>query len=419
MCKESANCSAHNAKPLVLPVSSRRVRLWELPVSCHCPLIGISMPVAVIRAIARKIIGSAVKATDYEMHSSAVSYCASRNGISEAIQKDLDNRYVSAVSHFKSAKTTLEVKSLWGEAVERLDLSGPLWAALTHSHCDAELRQSIYQTVHMLQHQAGSEMREMAATHQALALDKLSLTEEVKNQQERARKHQIEKLADREKAAGLLDDERMRRVVLEAKVASLSEQLEKLATCTTNTVPPAATFHAEYWKNKYLTVVAQIKVKKNPIVVEKSIKKTDQSQHQAQTPQTLALASSVSELPPQNASTMCLNDKAVLCVGGRNKTVPMYRTIIESAGGKFTHHDGGVEHNVALLEPNMAAADLVICQTGCISHKSYFRVKDFCKRNGKQCVYVENPSASSLCRRLEEESISVTALDKTNLANRS
>jgi hypothetical protein len=111
------------------------------------------------------------------------------------------------------------------------------------------------------------------------------------------------------------------------------------------------------------------------------------------------------ESPSQNISAMCLTNKAVLCIGGRSKTVPVYRSIIESAGGKFSHHDGGMEHNVALLEPSMAAADLVICQTGCISHKSYFRVKEFCKRTGKQCVYVENPSASSLCRRLEEESI--------------
>jgi len=49
-----------------------------------------------------------------------------------------------------------------------------------------------------------------------------------------------------------------------------------------------------------------------------------------------------------------------------------------------------------------AAADLVICQTGCISHNAYWRVKDFCKRTGKQCVFVENPSTSSLTRTLQQ-----------------
>jgi hypothetical protein len=405
MCTENPNCSAHTSKALASPISSRRLRLWELPISCHCPLLGISMPVAVIRRIAKKVIGEAVEATDYEMHSSAVSYCASRNGVSEAIQKELDQRYISSVSHFKSAKSTLEVKSLWNESVERLDLCGPLWAALTHPHCNAKLNQIIYQKIHMLQHQAGSEMRAMAAMLQALALDKSKLTEEVKTHQDRATKYQIEKLAERDKAADLLNDEHMRRIALETKVASLSEQLANRSKSSNTLASHGEAFHAEYWKNKYLTAIAQINIKVSRITVEKTIEETNQRKKRAVIPET------------QTLSAICLNDKAVLCVGGRSKTVPVYRTIIESAGGKFSHHDGGMEHNVALLEPSMAAADLVICQTGCISHKSYFRVKEFCKRNGKQCVYVENPSASSLCRRLEEESISVTALDKISVAD--
>jgi hypothetical protein len=48
----------------------------------------------------------------------------------------------------------------------------------------------------------------------------------------------------------------------------------------------------------------------------------------------------------------------------------------------------------------LAAADLVICQTGCISHDAYWRVKDHCKRTGKRCVFVENPSRSGLQRAL-------------------
>ena len=50
----------------------------------------------------------------------------------------------------------------------------------------------------------------------------------------------------------------------------------------------------------------------------------------------------------------------------------------------------------------MPQADLVICQTGCISHSAYWRVKDHCKRHGKRCVFVDNPSVSSLVRGLQE-----------------
>jgi hypothetical protein len=46
------------------------------------------------------------------------------------------------------------------------------------------------------------------------------------------------------------------------------------------------------------------------------------------------------------------------------------------------------------------SADLVICQTGCISHDAYWRVKDHCKRTGKRCVFVEKPSRAGLQRAL-------------------
>ena len=47
----------------------------------------------------------------------------------------------------------------------------------------------------------------------------------------------------------------------------------------------------------------------------------------------------------------------------------------------------------AALEAVLVSADLVICQTGCISHDAYWRVQDQCKRTGKQCVLVDQPTA--------------------------
>jgi hypothetical protein len=42
------------------------------------------------------------------------------------------------------------------------------------------------------------------------------------------------------------------------------------------------------------------------------------------------------------------------------------------------------------------AADLVICQTGCLSHGDYWRVQDHCRRTGKTCVLVEQPAAARI-----------------------
>ena len=99
--------------------------------------------------------------------------------------------------------------------------------------------------------------------------------------------------------------------------------------------------------------------------------------------------------------TVYLHQKTVLCVGGRSGSIANYRDLVERVGGRFAHHDGGLEDSQSVLDASLAAADLVICQTGCISHNAYWKVKDFCKRTGKRCVFVENPSASSLVRGLE------------------
>ena len=63
------------------------------------------------------------------------------------------------------------------------------------------------------------------------------------------------------------------------------------------------------------------------------------------------------------------------------------------------------EENAQRLEATLAAADLVICQTGCISHGAYWRVKAHCKRLGKPCLFVESPSKSALARALQDAGV--------------
>jgi sugar phosphate isomerase/epimerase len=50
------------------------------------------------------------------------------------------------------------------------------------------------------------------------------------------------------------------------------------------------------------------------------------------------------------------------------------------------------------LEDSLRAADLVICQTGCLSHGAYWRVQDHCRRTGKACVLVEQAEALRIVR---------------------
>lgn len=51
-------------------------------------------------------------------------------------------------------------------------------------------------------------------------------------------------------------------------------------------------------------------------------------------------------------------------------------------------------HSRPAVRITWAAADLVICQTGCISHDDYWRVQDHCRRTGKACLLVDQSLAA-------------------------
>ncbi|PIG26244.1 uncharacterized protein DUF2325 [Janthinobacterium sp. 35] len=100
-----------------------------------------------------------------------------------------------------------------------------------------------------------------------------------------------------------------------------------------------------------------------------------------------------------------VREKAVLYVGSYLTQAAdgalMAQQAVEQAGGRFLHHAGGDDgaDDVAALEAGLVAADLVICQTGCVSHDAYWRVHDHCQRTGKQCVLVDQPQAMHFIRK--------------------
>jgi len=69
-------------------------------------------------------------------------------------------------------------------------------------------------------------------------------------------------------------------------------------------------------------------------------------------------------------------------------------------------------HAGAAFDASLAAADLVICQTGCISHDAYWRVQDHCRRTGKPCILVDPPLAA--CEALSYASLALV-FDKSGV----
>lgn len=116
-------------------------------------------------------------------------------------------------------------------------------------------------------------------------------------------------------------------------------------------------------------------------------------------PETPAMAPAARPTAP---AAIALRRKSVLCVGEDAMALALTRKVVEMAGGRYLGHSGGGDADGDALEASLVEADLVICQTGCVSHGAYWRVKDHCARTGKQCVLVDKPEALNALR-LEQE----------------
>ncbi len=376
---------------------SRRTRIWELTASFHCPVIGVCMPLGVLRKLVLKCIEGKTSLDDFEIHGRAVTECSSRNPLSESIQRSLDERYESVIRTFKAAKTACALSALWQAALASGDLGGALWAALSHPRCDEVIATQICRDIHMAQHQAGAHARVDQVRLTTLSDENGLLTRELGRIQQRMTQWVAEKARELQLLQDALNQAAVERVAREAVIESMQRQLAQYRE-----TGPALAERIELQQQLAMALQEQRRLRRELLL------STSGSEWFGATKAQVSLADAelvgaelVGAQPATEAVSNSLEHKLVLCVGGRIGNLPKYRQTIERLGAQFNFHDGGIEQNHHQLEANLAAADLVICQTGCISHNSYWRVKDHCKRTGKQCVFVENPSASALAQRLE------------------
>ena len=385
------------ASPLPTNTGSRRRRLWDLPHQCHCPVVGVCFPLAALRQLVNKALGGKAIADDYEVHVGAVAECTKRNRLSELLQKDLEARYARSVQSFKIAKDTKALADLWADAVRKGDVSGAFWATLTHPRCDEVLQEVVLRDMHMLQHQAGAAIRIDVTKFNELIKENGVLGRELGRAQERFTRVVAEKAAEIEHLHTQLVQQRAIVISKDSRIAFLLQDSEALKASL-----PDFENTSRLRKKVDLLTARQAELETQNAELRKQLSEDQRSLSLRELEAQPAAAERHNDTPGESPIIFPLKKKTILCVGGRNGNVANYRDVIEKAGGNFAHHDGGLEDNQGALDSVLAAADLVICQTGCISHNAYWRVKDFCKRTGKQCVFVENPSTSSLTRTLQQ-----------------
>lgn len=381
-----------NAKP---PRGSRRRRLWEFENHAFCPVIGVCLPMGALRRLVNKVVGGQTMAQDYELHCGVITECKQRSPLSKAVQRELDQRFVLPLRQSAVCKTTEALAAWWKEQAD-LELGGALWATLTHARCTLDLENQVLAEVHMMQHQVGVARRVDVLRFEALLDENTTLTRELALAQQRCTRlaeEQARALGEQQVQVMQLRAQLMARQSL---VVTLRDDLQALEAAAPDLRSRVELARATQQQTEQIhtleRALLQAQQDKERRIRQLEIQAVAMARQE--TSHAAAPAHPAPALPPR------LDDRSVLCVGGRPASVPLYRHIVEGTGGRFLHHDGGDEESVNRLDATLAAADLVICQTGCISHNAYWRVKDYCKRTGKQCVFVENPGTACLKRAL-------------------
>lgn len=373
--------------------SSRRTRLWELPIELHCSIIGVCFSIEALRRLVVKHYKSPCIVGNYEVHSVVVQACSSRTPLIELVQRELDRNFLKQIKQFLVAKSDGAVAQLWRSAIsgedETTSLAGALWASVTHPRADKAVMTQIGHDIHMIQHRVGTDARRDT---QALTQAKLLNTERLAAlEAARAKLVEVQKQQAQEASA-------YRQHLTEATAALVGAQAQN----------EALKLQLESLRQSVVQLDSRQKLSQRVDELAAQNAKLKQQLAARVEPKEIALAQAVgpsssgavSDSMALAARVIKLDNKSVLCVGGRSSAVVSYRQTVERAGGKFLHHDGGIEHNHHRLNANLAAADCVICQTACISHTAYWLVKDYCKKTGKRCVYLDRTSVSSFVEGL-------------------
>lgn len=377
---------------------ARRLRLWELNERFHCPLIGTCLSLDDLVRFARRHGLGGDLGNEYLLHVDAVGRAASRNRVSEDMNKHLERKYAGWVARFERLKTDAEVLALWKEQFESGEVAGPMWAALTHRAASEATRQVVYADLHMLSHQVGAGLAADARRLAWLA----------------RRNEELAAALERSRADSAGTEAGMRRLQVELKTARAAEAVaraeagelrERLASFEDGTaiVDMGHRLMSLTAANEELRVAAErgralhaalTEARERAALIERE---RDQLAAERDALERLVLvgdSQAAAHERPCAGNAGAASGQRVLCVGGRTALLAQYCALAQRLGMRLVHHDGGIGESLARLPELINGADAVLCPTDCVSHAAYYQLKRHCKRYGKPCLLFKGAGVS-------------------------
>ncbi|MET0257223.1 MAG: hypothetical protein ABW179_01455, partial [Methylobacterium sp.] len=174
--------------PVTDPVDRPRDKIWELADTLHCSIVGTCLTTADGRTLLAKLgVPDARCMSEHHLHGQVVHLAGRREGGGKLLQKMLDRRHEREIRRFDAARTTSQVHALWRESLDRGEIPGAYWAALTHPATDWGLVQDIFGQVHMLSHLVGQSNRADIRRLRQLESDLAERDETIASQDRRIR----------------------------------------------------------------------------------------------------------------------------------------------------------------------------------------------------------------------------------------
>lgn len=373
---------------------ARRTRIWEFDTNLHCSIIGTCLGTAELRHVLVKLkVGGAGVATDHDLHSMGVVLAGRREGSAKFLQKALDRQHRVAITRYAGAKDTAALLALWQESLKQGDIPGAYWAVLTHPMTTEAVVKRVFGDVHMLSHLVGAANRADIRRLRQLEQENAALLAKTERQQRQLR----DGFAARDQAIRRLN-EMLAREDGELPVRPISLEKQDDGGTTDNLI-------RDLQKRLARETVRGDRMERRFNEVSVSLKAKDRTSRRLQQDiQTMRhelelieahLNEMVRQPTPAPELILNLSGVTILYVGGRANQIPRLRALVERAGARFLHHDGGLEHNAGLLPSLVSRADHVIFPVDCVSHDAAATIKKLCRQSGR--LYQPLRSASLAC----------------------
>lgn len=398
-------------KTAAAAVAKRRC-MWELSSNFHCSIVGTCLTTAELREIlSRAQLPGCHKASDHELHSTAVLLAGRGDRAAKLLHKALDRRHRCAIGQFSKARNAEDLYELWTRAIDRADIPGAYWALLTHPLASEDLARKVFGEVHMLSHLVGAANRADIRRLRELETENSALRDKVARQQRQLRDAVVSrdatiakltealgktisspsptgaaKAVDGETAAQLVSDLRRRLTSEVAARARLAKRLERLA------------------------VELGFERKQGSALLRRNAKLQDELAGAER-----SLRQPFAAPQPATDQSADLAGLTLLYIGGRAHNIPQLRMLTEECGASFLHHDGGIDDRGGLLAAQVARADRIYFPVDCVSHNAVVVVKRLARQLGKRYLPLRSAGLTSfvLALRREGEALGMRGGSKT------